>query len=250
VKTTSLAEPVVNRHLLLVSSSRCHPHDYLDHCAAEIRELFAGANKLLFIPYARPGGLTWDAYTDVARERFASLGFQLSGVHEHPDPPSAVAETDGVFVGGGNTFVLLRDLYRCGLLSGLQARLREGMPYMGTSAGSNIAGLSIGTSNDMPIVHPPSFDALGAVPFNLNPHYPVARPDPTHKGETRDDRIAEFHVFNDQPVLALHEDGMLRVRGDDFRLIGQRPAIWFTAGGRPQRLDPGPISSELRSPRR
>ena len=231
----------MSRQLLLASSSRCHPYECLDHCESELRDLFADATEVLFVPYARPSGCSHDKYTAVARERFQKTGLSLRGVHEFPDPRAAIAEAQGVYTGGGNSFVLLRDLYAHDLIDTLRQRIIAGMPYMGTSAGSNIAGLSIGTSNDMPIVHPPSFEALGAVPFNINPHYPVTPPDPTHKGETRDDRIREFHVFNAQPVIALHEDGMLRVSGADVRLIGQRPALLFRPGQNVQQIEPGPV---------
>ncbi|MDP6468928.1 MAG: dipeptidase PepE [Pirellulaceae bacterium] len=229
------------RRLLLVSSSRCHPHGYLDHCEAEIRQLFSGVSEVLFVPYARPAGQTHEAYTDVARARFKRMGLSLKGIHEFPDPRAAVVATKGIFIGGGNTFVLLRDLYALKLLDDLRKRIAAGVPYMGTSAGSNIAGLSIGTSNDMPIVQPASFLAIGAVPFNLNPHFPVALPDPTHRGETRDDRLREFHFFNSQPIVALHEDGMLRVEGPHTTLVGQRDALVFRPGQDIQPISPGPV---------
>jgi dipeptidase E len=230
------------QRLLLVSSSRCHPHGYLDHCEAELRRLFAGVSEVLFVPYARPSGNTHEEYTTVARERFEQMGLALRGIHEFPDPRAAVAAAGGVFIGGGNTFVLLRDLYEHDLMAELRNRIAAGMPYAGTSAGSNVAGLSIGTSNDMPIVHPPSFAALGVVPLNINPHYPTAPPDPTHKGETREDRLREFHVFNAQPVVALHEDGMLRIEGPDITLIGQRDALVFRRGQDAEAIQPGKAS--------
>lgn len=231
--------------LLLASSSRCHPHGYLDHCEAEVRRLFAGIREILFVPYARPAGKTHEEYCGVARKRFERMGFAVRGIHEFDDPRAAVAAAQGVFIGGGNTFVLLRDLYAHGLIDPLRARIAEGLPYLGTSAGSNVAGLSIGTSNDMPIVHPPSFDALAVVPFNINPHFPAAKPDPTHKGETREDRIGEFHVFNRQSVVALHEDGMLRVDGPDITLIGHRPAFLFRPGQEVAEIQPGPLPADL-----
>ena len=235
----------MTRQLLLISSSRCHPRGYLDHCEAEVLNLFADAEEILFVPYARPAGHTHEEYTGIARKRFERMGKRLTGLHEHADPRDAVAAASGVFIGGGNTFVLLRDLYRHDLVTALRERISAGMPYMGTSAGSNVAGLSVGTSNDMPIVHPPTFDAIGAAPFNINPHYPATPPDPTHKGETRDDRIAEFHVFNQQPVIALHEDGVLRIRGDEVHLIGERHALLFSAGQDVQHISPGPIDAEV-----
>jgi dipeptidase E len=227
------------KRLLLASSSRCHPYQYLEHCQAEMQQLFTGVTRVLFIPYARPGGQSHEQYTHLARKGFPEI--ELVGIHESPAPRTAVAEAEAVFVGGGNTFVLLRDLYRFELIDVLRRRISDGMPYMGTSAGSNVAGLTVGTSNDMPIVQPASLTALGTVPFNLNPHFPTAPPDPTHKGETREDRIREFHVFNDQPVVALHEDGMLRVEGADMTLVGQRPARIFRPGQDVQLIQPGPI---------
>jgi dipeptidase E len=169
------------------------------------------------------------------------MGLRLRGIHEPADPRAAVAAAEAVFIGGGNTFVLLRDLYEHGLIDGLREQIAAGMPYLGTSAGSNVAGLTIGTSNDMPIVHPPSFAALGAVPFNINPHFPVIPPDPTHHGETREDRIREFHVFNPQAVVALHEDGMLRIEGPHVTLVGQRPALVFRPGQDVAAIQPGPV---------
>jgi len=227
------------RRLLLVSSSRCHPHKYLDHCEAEMRRLFAGVREIVFVPYARPAGNTHEQYTAVARGRFEQMGFGLRGVHEFADPRAAVAAAEGVFIGGGNTFVLLRDLYEHDLVARLQERIAAGMPYAGTSAGSNVAGVSIGTSNDMPIVHPPSYAALGIVPFNINPHYPHRPPDITHKGETREDRIREFHFFNTQPVVALHEDGMLRIDDAEITLVGQRNALVFRPGQDAEAIPPG-----------
>ncbi len=239
----------MSRQLLLVSSSRCHPHEYLDHCEADMRRLFTGASEILFIPYARPAGQTHEQYTAVVRERFERMGLGLKGIHQAPDPRAAVAAAEGVFVGGGNTFVLLRDLYALELVDALRQRIAAGMPYMGTSAGSNVAGLSMGTSNDMPIVQPPSFAALGVVPYNLNPHFPVAKPDPTHRGETREDRLREFHVFNSQPVVALHEDGMLRIDGQNTTLIGQRDALVFRPGQAVQKLKPGAVHEDDLLPR-
>jgi len=231
--------------LLLISSSRCHPHGYLDHCEDRLQQLFDGIGEVLFVPYARPAGCSHAEYTGMARKRFAKMGIGIKGASECDDPARAATEAEGVFIGGGNTFVLLRDMYDNGLVDVLRERIAEGMPYAGTSAGSNVAGMSIGTSNDMPIVHPPSFAAIGAVPFNINPHYPREKPDPKHKGETRDDRIREFHFFNPQPVVALHEDGMLRIDGDQIELIGDRQALIFRQGEKAEEVPPGPMPAEL-----
>lgn len=231
--------------LLLISSSTVHGSGYLDHCEAQLRVLFEGGRDLVFIPYARPGGLTHDAYTERARARFEAMGFRLRGLHETDAPQQALTEADGVFTGGGNTFVLLAELYRTDVLAPLRERIRGGMPYAGTSAGANVAGLTIGTTNDMPIVYPPSFDALGAVPFNINPHYLDPDPASTHKGETRETRIREFHVFNAQPVLGLREGSMVQVLGDRAILEGTAGARLFRAGAEPVEYDPGADLSAL-----
>ena len=227
------------RNLLLASSSVCHPGSYLEHLRPYIAELFDGVGEILFVPFARAGGRTHDEYTSVARAGFEPLGIGVRGLHEFEDAEAAIAAAGGVFVGGGNTFVLLRQLYVHNVLGVLRERGVAGMPYMGCSAGSNIAGLTMGTSNDMPINYPPSFDALGLIPFNLNPHFPALPPDPTHKGETREERIAEFHCFNSQRVLGLREDGLLRIRGQQIELIGQRNAILFQQGQASSEFTPG-----------
>lgn len=235
----------MSRDLLLVSSSKCHPHGYLDHCANEVAELFASVQSIVFVPYARPGSATHEEYTDIARTRLEKMDIGVRGLHEFSDPSAAIADAAGVFIGGGNTFVLLNQLYADGVMHALRSRILDGMPYMGTSAGSNVAGASIGTSNDMPIVHPPSFQALGVVPFNINPHFPKTAPDPTHMGETRADRIGEFHTFNNQRVIGIHEDNMLRVRGDSMTLLGPSPAFLFSPGTPCETLAAGTDISHL-----
>ena len=224
------------KNLLLVSSSNLHGTGYLDHCATQAHELFRDAGRVLFIPYALADR---DGYADKARERFAEMGLGLDSIHAALDAREAVAEARGFFTGGGNTFRLLKTLYDEGLIDAIRERVEAGAPYMGTSAGSNIACRSIRTTNDMPIVFPPTFDALHLVPFNLNPHY--IRPDPgsTHQGETRDQRIAEFHEENDVPVLGLREGSMLRVSGETARLDGVFGARLFRRGADPVDYEPG-----------
>ncbi|MEM7478024.1 MAG: dipeptidase PepE [Planctomycetota bacterium] len=224
------------RNLLLASSSNCHPHDYLLHIEDVIRELFQGVDEVLFVPFARPSGLSHDEYTAVAAKGFAKFGLKVRGLHEFADPITAVKNAQGMFTGGGNTFVLLSELYRQELLKPMRNQILEGTPYLGTSAGSNIAGMTIGTSNDMPIVYPPSFAALSIIPLNLNPHFPALPPDPTHKGETREDRIHEFHLYNEQPVIAIREDSALRIQGDSMRLCGTRPAMLFKPQFAPEEI--------------
>lgn len=223
------------KQLLLASSSNLHGTGYLDHCAEAATDLFRAAGRVLFIPYALQDH---DAYADKARMRLASMGLALDAIHLAPDPLEAIGEARGFFVGGGNTFRLLKALYDLALLEPIRERVAAGIPYMGTSAGSNVACMSIRTTNDMPIVYPPSFDALGLVPFNINPHYLPPDPASTHQGETRDQRIAEFHQENAEPVLGLKEGAMLRVAGSAAVLTGVRGARLFRRGVAPLDLEP------------
>lgn len=229
----------MTRRLLLISTSTVHGSGYLEYCTDEIASFLHGRDSILFIPFARPSGLTHDEYSEKAREHFAKLGVHLNGIHEFDDAPRAVREAKALFIGGGNTFVLLRQLYDGGLVAEIRERVAAGMPYMGTSAGSNVAGLSIGTTNDMPIAYPPSFDALGLVRFNINPHYLDPDPSSTHMGETRETRVREFHVFNPQPVVGLREGAWLRITGDEVLLQGSTGARVFRAGLPPEEHESG-----------
>ncbi|MBF8962753.1 dipeptidase PepE [Pontibacter sp. FD36] len=218
------------KDILLISTSTTHGTGYLEHCQSEIKELLGDRKSILFIPYARPGGISHTDYTAKAREAFEAMGISLSGVHESESAVAAVEQAEAVFIGGGNTFLLLRQLYANKLIEPLQKRVEQGMPYMGTSAGTNVAGKTIGTTNDMPIVFPKSFDALQLVPFNINPHYLDPLPDSTHMGETRETRIQEFHVHNRQPVVGLREGSMLRIKGEKINLLGPHAARIFLQG--------------------
>lgn len=215
--------------ILLLSTSTVHGGRFLEYAEDDIRTFLAERSTVLFVPFARPSGMTHDAYTGQVRERLGEIGYAVNGLHEFEEPAKAVREAEAVFVGGGNTFVLLRALYETGALQPLRERALAGMPYMGSSAGSNLAGLTIGTTNDMPIVEPESFRALGLLPFNINPHYLDPDPGSTHMGETRETRIGEFHRFNPQPVLGLREGAMLRVAGHTARVTGKRGGRLFRA---------------------
>ncbi len=229
----------MNKKLLIVSTSTIHGSGYLEYILDEVKDFFGGVNSIVFIPYARPGGLSHDDYTALAKEKFSGLNISVKGLHEFDDPITALKDAEGVFTGGGNTFLLLKTLYEVGVMDMLKDRINKGMPFMGTSAGSNITGLTIGTTNDMPIVYPPSFNALGALPFNLNPHY--LDPDPTskHKGETRQTRIEEFLGFNDIKVVGLREGSWLRVNGDEIELKGPLSARIFEKGKEVYEYQPG-----------
>lgn len=227
------------RRLLLLSTSKVYGSGYLEYCDAEIRSFLEGIERLVFVPFARPSGMSHEGYTAVARERFAELEIAVTGLHEVDNVPRAVQEAEAVFIGGGNTFVLLTELYATGALDAIRARINEGMPYMGASAGSNVAGLTIGTTNDMPIIYPPSFDALEMVPFNINPHYIDPDPDSKHKGETREARINEFHAINEQPVVGLREGAWLEINGASVTLRGTAGARLFRCNRDPEEFTAG-----------
>jgi dipeptidase E len=233
------------RRVLLLSTSKVHGSGYLAYCDTEMRSFLEGVKRLLFVPFARPSGMTHDAYTGVARERFSGLDISVTGLHEAADARRAVREAEAIFIGGGNTFVLLRDMYAAGVLDEIRQRVDEGLPYMGASAGSNVAGLSICTTNDMPIIYPPSFDALGLVPFNINPHYIDPQAGSKHMGETRETRINEFHVFNDVPVIGMREGAMLHREGGSLRLAGSSGGRLFRPGVEPEELAAGAVLDSL-----
>ncbi len=223
----------MSKNLLIVSTSTIHGGKYLDYMEEDIKAFFNGCTEIVFIPYARPGGISHDEYTAIARKKFSELGINVKGVHEFANPVEAINNAQGVFTGGGNTFVLLNSLYENKLIDAIRQRVSNGMPYMGTSAGSNITGLTINTTNDMPIVYPPTFEALQLVPFNINPHYLDPDPNSKHMGETRETRIKEFHHFNTQPVVGLREGSWLHVQDNSITLKGEHTARIFRKGENP-----------------
>ena len=228
--------------LLLISNSTLHGSGYLEHCADEIADFLDGTRQVLFVPYALDD---WDSYASAAAEAYAKLGHTLESIHGDRDPLEAVLRAEAIFIGGGNTFRLLNQLYVQELLGPIRERVRTGAPYVGTSAGSNVACVSIKTTNDMPIVYPPSFGALDLVPFNINPHYVDPDPNSTHMGETREQRIAEFHEMNDPVVVGLREGAMLRVEGGVIGLRGTMGARVFSKGDNPEEFEPGSDMSFL-----
>lgn len=215
------------KNLIIASTSTIHGSGYLEYILDELAVFFKDVKTIIFIPYARPGGITHNEYTEKAREAFKKINKNLKGIHEFENPIEAVNQAEAIFTGGGNTFVLLNQLYRNQLIDPLKKVLQNGTPYLGTSAGSNICGLTINNTNDMPIIYPPSFKALGLVPFNINPHYLDPIPGTKHMGETRETRIKEFHEFNTQPVIGLREGSWLRVQGKSIILKGNLPARIF-----------------------
>ena len=228
-----------NKSLLLISNSTLHGSRYLDHCATEITSFLKNKSTVLFVPYARPGGMTHEEYTDTARKRFEQIGKTLNGIHEFKNKSKAITDHDAVFIGGGNTFVLTTQHYKSDIIEPLKQAVKNGMPYIGTSAGSNIACQTIQTTNDMPIMYPPSFKALGLVPFNINPHYLDPDPNSKHMGETREKRIQEFFEFNDIPVIGLREGAMIHCQNNTFVLKGTSGALLFRKNQEPIELKIG-----------
>src|SRR5215208_3307096 len=211
--------------LLLVSNSTLYGSGYLDHAETEIRDfLGADVKRILFIPYALHDRVT---YAATAQQRFAKIGYELSSIHSATNPKQVVKHADAVFIGGGNTFRLLKALYDFDLLKPIRRRVADGMPYIGSSAGSNVAAPTIKTTNDMPIVEPQSFDALGLVWFQINPHYLDADPNSTHMGETREQRLLQFLEEDSTPVAALREGAMLRIENGITMLKGSSGARIF-----------------------
>ena len=200
----------MTRNLLLFSNSTNSGAGYLEHAQHEVRTFLEDVSQVLFVPFALTDH---DAYTKKVSAALALHGLETIGLHTSSDPRGMIASSQAIFVGGGNTFRLLATLQRLGLITSIQNAVDSGVRYMGASAGTNIAAPTIRTTNDMPIVQPSSFSALGLVPFQINPHYLDADPSSTHAGETRDDRLTEFLEENAVPVLGLREGAHLRVKG-------------------------------------
>lgn len=221
------------KRILLASTSTVYGGTYLSYLQDELIDFFTGIDEILFVPYARPSGITHDEYTQIAQQFFNRVGKSIVGLHTFADPKKAIRQAKAIFTGGGNTFVLVNQLYGLEMMDVLREAVENGTLYMGTSAGSNIAGQTMQTTNDMPIVYPPSFKTLGLVPFNINPHYLDPDPQSKHKGETRETRIKEFHVFNDTPVIGLREGSWLRVEDEKVSLKGDLTARIFLKGQEP-----------------
>ncbi|XP_052900653.1 probable alpha-aspartyl dipeptidase [Anopheles moucheti] len=211
---------MAKRNLFLMSSSAMHGFGYLEHAQTDMTNFLKrnSVQKVLFIPYALTD---YDGYTERVGSVLKRWGFSCNGIHTFTDPVEAVKNAEAIYIGGGNTFLLLRTLYEKQLVEPIRDRvLKNGVPYVGSSAGTNVATRSIQTTNDMPIVHTPTFDALALVPFNINPHYIDPDANGKHMGETRAERIKQFHELNDAPVLGLREGTTLFVNGDNATLIG------------------------------
>lgn len=215
------------KNLIIASTSTIYHGTYLEYLLPTLKDHFTGVSTLLFVPYARPSGITHDQYTDKVRTAFITIGIEVKGLHEYDNPVNAIKEAQAIFTGGGNTFLLVQQLYKNNVLDAIKEVVTNGTPYLGCSAGSVICGLTMETTNDMPIIYPPSFKTFGFIPFNINAHYLDPIEGSTHMGETRETRINEFHAFNTQPVLGLREGSWLEVKGDVITLRGEHSARIF-----------------------
>lgn len=219
---------------LLISNSTQFGRGYLHHAEEHIRRLLGDRKRVAFVPYAE---FDLDAYESKAARRFAEMGCQLTSVHRG----TRLGDTDAVFVGGGNTFRLLHRLRQTGLLAEIGSRVRDGMPYLGSSAGAIVAGPTLKTTKDMPVVEPGSFDALGLVPFHISPHYLDPDPSSRHMGETQEERILQFLQENDGRVVGLREGSMLLVHDGRTTVLGDLPVRLFERGRPPVECPPGPL---------
>lgn len=218
------------KNMILASSSSVHGSSFLEYLQPQLRILFEGVTELLFIPYARPSGLSYDEYTEHVQKGFEFMNVKVRGIHCFSDAVKAIENAQAIFTGGGNTFVLVDTLYKNNLMDALKVAVTSGTPYLGTSAGTNICGISMQTTNDMPIVQPESYVTLGLIPYNINAHFIEPAKNSTHKGETRETRIKEFHVYNSIPVLGLKEGSWLSVKNDKILLKGGLSAVLFEKG--------------------
>lgn len=227
------------RNILIASTSTLANENYLEYLLPELTTHFQDCDTILFIPYARPGGISHQEYTAMVGLAFAKINKKVIEIQEFEDAAEAIKNAEGIFTGGGNTFVLVSQLHKNNVMEILSEVIKNGTPYLGTSAGSNICGLTMQTTNDMPIVYPPSFKTLGLIPFNLNPHYLDPDTSSKHMGETRETRIKEYHAFNTVPVLGLREGSWLDVKGDTITLKGHLTARLFRQNQIPEELEPG-----------
>jgi len=223
------------KRALLISNSTLYGSGYLDHAESEIRDFLGAVRRIAFIPFA---AYERGKYTAQARARFERMNCELMSLHDVSNPPREVESADAIFVGGGNTFRLLKGLYDFDLLEPIRRVVAEGTPYIGSSAGSIVAGPSLRTTKDMPVVEPPSFAALGLVPFQISPHYLDPDPCSTHMGETQEERILQFLEENDAPVAGLREGAMLRIENDAVTLKGSAGARLFHRGEKPVEVSP------------
>lgn len=226
-------------NIILASTSTLFGGNYLEYLKEELIELYDGIDEIIFIPFARPGGISHQEYTQKAKSFFETLNIEIKGLHEFEDKVEAVNTAKAYFTGGGNTFLLVKTLHEENLMTVLKQNIESGKPYLGCSAGSNIGGQNMKTTNDMPIVYPPSFDCMGLVPFNINPHYLDPNPELKHNGETRETRIKEFLTQNDVKVVGLREGNWIRRIGDKITTEGSELTRIFEKGKEPYEIKAG-----------
>lgn len=226
-------------NIILASTSTLFGGEYLEYLKEELIQLYKDIDEIVFIPFARPGGISHDDYTAKARSFFETINIKVKGLHEFENKAEGLNQAKGYFTGGGNTFLLVKTLHEEGLMSVLKENVSAGKAYLGCSAGSNIGGQNMKTTNDMPIVYPPSFDCMGLVPFNINPHYLDPNPDLKHNGETRETRIREFLTQNDIKVVGLREGNWIRRTGDLITVEGSELTRIFEKGKEPYEIEAG-----------
>jgi dipeptidase E len=226
-------------NIILASTSVLFGGEFLDYLRDELINLYSGIDEIIFVPFARPNGMSHDEYTDIVRSFFNTINIKVKGLHEFENKIEALQTAKGYFTGGGNTFLLVKTLHEENLMSVLKQNVEKGKPYLGCSAGSNIAGLNMKTTNDMPIVYPRSFDCMGLVPFNINAHYLDPHPELKHNGETRETRILEFLSQNDTKVVGLREGNWVRRIGNKITVQGSELTRIFEKGKEPYEIEAG-----------
>lgn len=229
---------IVMKKMLIASTSTIHGSGYLEYILPTLNRFFDGIDEVLFIPYARPSGISFKLYTERVNKGFSKIGIKIIGLHDFEDQKKAIENAEAIFIGGGNTFVLVNELHKQNLFPVLKKVIEKGTPYLGTSAGSNITGINMKTTNDMPIIYPESFQTLDVIPFNINAHYLDPNPESKHNGETRETRIKEFHTYNKTPVLGLREGSWLEVNGKDILLKGNLTGRLFRKDKNPIEISP------------
>jgi len=228
--------------ILLISNSTVHGRGYLDHLEEEIKVFLGSSKTVLFFPFAL---YDRDDYTAKAKSRFAAMGYALESAHAADNAQKAIDRADAIFIGGGNTFRLLKTLQDLELLELIRRKVRGGAPYIGSSAGSNVAGPTIKTTKDMPIVQPRSFDSLGLVPFQISPHFLDPDPSSTHMGETQEERILQFLEENETPVVGIREGAWLWIENRAVTMKGETGARIFRRGHGPVEVTSGAEVSSL-----
>ena len=215
--------------LLLISNSTNAGEEYLRYPMPQIEQFLQGVREIVFVPYAAVT-FSYAAYEKKVQDRLGEIGIRVKSVHRAKDPVKMIREAEAICVGGGNTFALTKKMQEQGLMKAILKKIKAGTPYVGWSAGSNVSCPTICTTNDMPIVEPESFRAIGAIPFQINPHYLDANPE-GHAGETREQRILEYITANPKRwVVGLREGCMLHYENEKMELIGQRPMRIFRKG--------------------